>query len=157
MSRRLSPSCRRPYGLALVCRLWKTSRTTLYRHRAKAGQEPAPPGRRGPAGAGSDADLLARIRAVLEASSFTGEGYRKIWARLRFSGTRTAARRVLRIMRENGLTAPHRPVRRDAHPHDGTIVTARVDEVWGTDMTQTVTTGEGRAYVFIAVDHCSGE
>ena len=24
-------------------------------------------------------------------------------------------------------------------------------------MTQTVTTGEGRAYVFIAVDHCSGE
>ncbi len=28
---------------------------------------------------------------------------------------------------------------------------------WGTDMIQTVTTGEGRAYVFIAVDHCSGE
>ena len=25
------------------------------------------------------------------------------------------------------------------------------------DMTQTVTTGEGRAYVFITVDHCSGE
>ena len=43
------------------------------------------------------------------------------------------------------------------HPHDGTIVTARVDEVWGTDMTQTVTAAEGRAYVFIAVDHCSGE
>jgi hypothetical protein len=32
-----------------------------------------------------------------------------------------------------------------------------VDQMWGTDMTQTVTTGEGRAYVFIAVDHCSGE
>lgn len=37
------------------------------------------------------------------------------------------------------------------------IVTERVDQVWGTDMTQTVTIGEGRAYVFIAVDHCSGE
>ena len=60
-------------------------------------------------------------------------------------------------MKENGLLAPQRPVRRDAHPHDGTIVTDKVDQVWGTDMTQTVTIGEGRAYVFIAVDHCSGE
>jgi putative transposase len=41
--------------------------------------------------------------------------------------------------------------------HNGTIVTDRVDEVWGTDMTQTVTTDQGRAYVFIAVHHCSGE
>jgi transposase InsO family protein len=60
-------------------------------------------------------------------------------------------------MKENGLLAPQRPVQRDAHPHDGTIVTDKVDQVWGTDMTQTVTIGEGRAYVFIAVDHCSGE
>lgn len=29
--------------------------------------------------------------------------------------------------------------------------------MWGTDMTQAVTTGQGRAYVFIAIDHCSGE
>ena len=36
-------------------------------------------------------------------------------------------------------------------------MTDRVDQMWGTDMTQTVTTGEGRAYVFVAVDHCSGE
>ena len=60
-------------------------------------------------------------------------------------------------MKANDLLAPQRPVQRDAHPHDGTIVTERVDEVWGTDMSQTVTTQEGRAYVFIAVDHCSGE
>ena len=37
------------------------------------------------------------------------------------------------------------------------MMTDRVDQMWGTDMTQTVTTGEGRAYVFVAVDHCSGE
>ena len=36
-------------------------------------------------------------------------------------------------------------------------MTERVDQVWGTDMTETVTTAEGRAYVFVAVDHCSGE
>ena len=60
-------------------------------------------------------------------------------------------------MRDNGLMAPNRPQHRPAHPHEGTIVTERVDEVWGTDMTQTVTIDEGRAYVFNAVDHWSGE
>ena len=61
-----------------------------------------------------------------------------------------------------------RPVQRDAHPHEGTIVTDRVDDVWdepvcatgssrpANDMSQTVTTQEGRAYVFVAVDHCAG-
>ena len=92
-----------------------------------------------------------------DSSPFSGEGYRKIWARLRVLGIRTAARRVRRIMRENDLLAPHRPVQRNARAHDGTIVTARVDQMWGTDMTQTFTTAQGRAYVFIAVDHCSGE
>ena len=119
--------------------------------------KPGLPRRRGPLGARSDADLLTAIRAVIEASPFLGEGYRKVWARLRFQGIRTAARRVRRLMKEHGLLAPHRPAPRLAHPHDGTIVTERVDEVWGTDMTETVTTAEGRAYVFIAVDHCSGE
>jgi transposase InsO family protein len=60
-------------------------------------------------------------------------------------------------MRDNALLAPQRPTQRLDHPHDGTIVTGKVDQVWGTDMAQTVTSSEGRAYVFIAVDHCSGE
>lgn len=154
-----SPSCQRRYGTARVCRIWGVSRATLYRGRAAAcaanGARPAR--RRGPLGACSDTDLLTAIRAVIEASPFFGEGYRKIWARLRFQGLRTAARRVRRIMKEHGLLAPHRPASRVAHPHDGTIVTERVDQVWGTDMTQTVTTAAGRAYVFIVVDHCSGE
>ena len=94
---------------------------------------------------------------MIEASPFHGEGYRRIRARLRFKQIRTAARRVRRIMKEHGLLAPHRARSRSGHPHDGTIVTDRVDQVWGTDMTRTVTTCEGRAYVFIAVDHRSGE
>jgi hypothetical protein len=36
------------------------------------------------------------------------------------------------------------------------IVTDRVNE-WGTDMTQTVTTDEGKAYVFVAVEHANSE
>lgn len=159
MSRSLSPSGQRCYGTARVCRIWGVSRATIYRHRAvaSAANDAGPSRRRGPTGACSDAELLAAIRAEIEASPFVGEGYRKIWARLRIRGIRTAARRVRRLMKEAGLLAPHRPIPRAEHLHDGTIVTERVDEVWGTDMTQTVTTGEGRAFVFIAVDHCSGE
>lgn len=159
MSQAHSISTQRRYGIAFVCQLWRISRATMYRHRVRgnAVNEARALSRRGPEGACSDETLLQHISAIIEASPFSGEGYRKIWARLRAKGVRTAPRRVRRIMKENNLLAPQRPVQRDAHPHDGTIVTERVDQVWGTDMTQTVTTTEGRAYVFIAVDHCSGE
>ena len=39
----------------------------------------------------------------------------------------------------------------------GTITTAAPDVMWGTDMTTTVTVGEGPASVFVAVDHCTTE
>jgi len=131
-----SISTRRRYGTALVCRIWGVSQATAYRRRdrRKAANDAGPPRRRGPEGACSDSALLEHIRAILEASPFSGEGYRKVWARLRAVGVRTAARRARRIMKENNLLAPQRPVQRDAHPHDGTIVTERVDQVWGTDM-----------------------
>jgi hypothetical protein len=63
----------------------------------------------------------------------------KLWARLRFAGVRTSPRRVRRVMRENGLLAPHRVGRTETRPHDGTIITNRVNEMWGTDMAQTIT------------------
>ena len=44
-----------------------------------------------------------------------------------------------RVMRENGLLAPLRVGRTEAKPHDGTIITDKVNEMWGTDMTQTIT------------------
>jgi transposase InsO family protein len=61
-------------------------------------------------------------------------------------------------MRQHGLQAPQRV----GHPHgpkahDGTIITDRPDEMWGTDMTTTVTTAEGQVCVFVAVDHCTSE
>ena len=162
MSQVYSISTHRRFGLSRVCGAWGVPRATVYRHRAIANGGDAAnmgrlPKRRGPQGACGDAELLGHIDAVISASPFSGEGYRKVWARLRVKGIRTAARRVRRVMKENNLLAPQRPVQRNAHPHDGTIVTAKVDEVWGTDMTQTITTQQGRAYVFVAVDHCSGE
>ena len=46
---------------------------------------------------------------------------------------------------ENGLLAPHRVGRNQDKTHDGIIVTDKVNEMWGTDMSQTVTLEEGRA------------
>jgi transposase InsO family protein len=104
-----------------------------------------------------DAALVEAIRALLAASPFHGEGYRKIWARLRFAGIRTARRRVLRLTREHGLQAPGRVGRpHGPRAHDGTIRTERVDEVWATDLTSTLT-GEGQASIFVTVDHASTE
>ena len=103
------------------------------------------------------AALTTEIRAVLAASPFYGEGYRKVWARLRHAGTRTSLRRVLRLMRENGLLAPGRVGSpRGSRNHHGTLIPETVDTLWGTDLT-TSFTGEGQAGVFIAVDHCSAE
>ena len=72
MSQSSSPSCQLPYGLTLVSQAWKASRATLYRQRRASQRKAAPPSRRGPKGAGSDAELLEMIRETLPASPFTG-------------------------------------------------------------------------------------
>ena len=155
MSRTVSPGSGKPYGLARVCRVWRTARATVYRHRAPPRQSARQ--RPGPVGAMPDAALVEAIRGVLAASPFHGEGHRKVWARLRHAGARTSKRRVLRLMREHGLLAPSRVgPPRGPRAHDGTIVPEAVDVMWGTDLT-TTWTGEGQAAVFVAVDHCSAD
>ena len=155
MSRQVSPSTDQVYGLQRVTRIWGVSRATVYRHRHQP--EAIERRRPGPLGAMADEELVRAIRQLLQDSPFHGEGYRKLWARLRFAGIRTSRRRVLRLMREHGLLAHQRAGRpRGSRAHDGTITTERVDLMWGTDLTS-VMTGEGQAAVFIAVDHCSAE
>src|SRR3954471_24364365 len=127
----LSPSVARCYGLARVARVWSISRASVYRA-LKETQPNTPLRRPGPVGACSDAELEDHIRRQIAASRLHGEGYRKLWARLRFAGVRASPRRVRRVMRENGLLAPHRVGRIDTKPHDGTIITDKANEMWGT-------------------------
>ncbi len=155
MSRTVSPASGKPYGLALVCRVWRLARSGVYRHRAPAALGPRR--RPGPVGPLPDGALVEAIRRVLAASPFHGEGHRKVWARLRHGGIRTSWRRVLRLMGEHDLLAPSwvgSP--RGPRNHDGTIIPERVDMMWGTDLTTTIT-GEGQVAVFVAVDHWSAE
>ena len=152
-----SISTRRAYGLQRICRVWHCARSSVYARR-QATLTPTSCRPRGPVGAASDDVLVGHIRRVLEALPFHGEGYRKAWAKLRVEGIRPSQERVRRLMREHALQAPHRVGQ--AHgpkAHDGTITTEAPDVMWGTDMTATVTVGEGAAFVFVAVDHCTTE
>ena len=107
MSQTVSPGADQPYGVQRVCRIWEQARSTFYHANRPASDEP--PKRRGPRPSISDENLLALIRHDLATSPFTGEGHRKVWARLRVrDGVRVARKRVLRLMRENHLLSPHR-------------------------------------------------
>jgi putative transposase len=155
MSQATSPSTGKSYGLARLCRVWGVARSTLYWQRHASS---APGARRGPVGPWADDELVAHIRRILAASPVPGEGYRKVWARLRHGGSRTSPRRVLRLMRAHHLLAPTR----QGHPHgpkahDGTSIPAHVDTMWGTDLTATYTRQEGQVAICSAVDHYSAE
>ena len=156
MSQTVSPSTGRRYGRERTCQALGVPRSTLYAVRARH-QQATPHHKRGPKTAWSDAALTAQIRDVLSRSPFVGEGYRKVWARLRQAEIRTSKGRVLRLMREAGLLAPTR-VGQSHGPkaHDGTIIPDRPDAMWGTDATAGWT-DEGSATIFIAVDHFTAE
>jgi len=101
-----------------VCRVLGAPRSTVYARRARSD----PLVRPGPATSISDPDLLGLIHQVLAGSPFAGEGYRKVRARLRREhGVQVSGKRVLRLLRREGLLAPQRARgRRKPRPHDGT-------------------------------------
>ena len=156
MSHAVSPSSNKPYGVARVISVWRLPRSSFYEARRRE-QHPRQPMKRGPRVL-SDEELVAEIQQILAAPVFAGEGYRKIWARLRHKGVRTSKDRVLRLLRQHQLLSPARqpqPVR--SNPHNGTIVTQSPDQMWGTDATATSTQAEGGVTIFAAIDHCTAE
>lgn len=155
MSQTTSAGTGKPYGLQRVCRVLDFPRSTIYAQQAATKVVPLRPQRRGPKPKVADADLLVAIRADLAASPFTGEGHRKVWARLRLvGGIRVSRARVLRLMRENALLSPHRRSQGEPVVHDGTISTDRPNDMWGTDGIRIATVDQGWVWVFAAVDHC---
>lgn len=159
MSRIENPHTGKSYGVKAVCKTLGKSRSTHYARKRRATQTGAPPPcRRGPKPPVSDGELLALIRADLDASLFAMEGYRKVWARLRFvQKLRVGKHRVLRLMREHNLLSPLRVPARPENAHDGTIIPIGPNLMWGTDGTQVYTLQEGNVWIFAAEDHYSAE
>lgn len=160
MSQASSVSAKRRHSLVRVCRVWEVARSTVYagrQHPETAACSRRPLRKRGPVGACSDEKLAGHIRQQLEDSPWVAEGHRKVWARLRHIGIRAARRRVLRVMRREGLLAPTRARNaRGPKAHDRSITPDRPNELWGTDATSTLTV-EGQATIFILIDHCTAE
>jgi len=157
MSRAASPFAGRLYGVVRVTREWEMARSSFYYQLRIAAQPQRVLRRRGPKTECSDETLTGKIREVLAASPFYGEGHRKVWARLRMAGVRTSKARVLRLMREAQLLAPTRTIQGAENPHTGTIITERPNKVWASDHTATATVEDGQVTVFVAVDHCTTE
>src|SRR4051812_1109623 len=156
-----SPATGRCYGVARVCQAWKVPRSSFYAAQqasaAEAGPEPSP-ARRGPKPAISDEDLLAAIQTDLARSPWTGEGHRKVWARLRaMDGIRVSRKRVLRLMRQHSLLSPHRARTRLEAAHDRHIITAAPNVMWATDATQVTTVRDGKVWLFGVVEHWNAE
>jgi len=161
MAEATSPATGHRYGVARVCRLWEVPRSSFYAARqvgADGANTTASPARRGPKPAVSDQDLLAAIRADLARSPWTGEGHRKVWARLRaLDGMRVSRKRVLRLMREHHLLSPHRARPRPETTHERQIITAAPDVMWAIDATQVATVRDGKVWLFGVVEHWNAE
>ena len=158
----VSPSTGRPYPLTMICAVFRVPRSTLYLTLAPAAVVVSASAdaakKRGPKTRLSDAKIVEAIRAVLAATPFYGEGYRKVRARLAHRGLAIGGKRVLRLMRLHKLLAPRRLGPSNGDPaHAGTITTERPDEMWGTDATRFYTDEDGWCWFFGAIDHCVDE
>ena len=160
MSGLMSPETGKSYGIKRICRVFAVPRSSYYAWKKSAGPAGERPGpkKRGPKTDISDEELLVLIQDDLAASPFSGEGHRKVWARLRFQqGVRTSRKRVLRLMRENNLLSPRRRPQGNENLHQGTITTGVPNEMWGTDGARILTVEEGWIWAFFCVDHFNAE
>ncbi len=161
MSKHVSPGTGRRYPLTLVCQVWEVARSSVYATPASAGGAGGTaPGKRGPRTAIGDRELVERIRQVLAQTPFHGEGYRKVWARLRFGENPVVVgkQRVLRLMRRHQLLAPTRTgTPHGPKAHDGHIITDAPNVMWGADGTRFFTEQDGWCWLFTAVDHHTSE
>ena len=173
MARATSPAGGQPYGIRRVCQAWGVPRSSFHAAPAPAPESAlpaAPPARRGPKPAITDEALLAAIKRDLQTSPWTGEGHRKVWARLRVrdgirvsrkrllrDGIRVSRKRLLRLMRENALLSPHRARRRNEDSHERQITTTAPDVMWAIDATQVTTVEHGKVWIFGVAEHWNAE
>ncbi len=148
---RLQEHC---YPVRMVLKVAHFSSAAWYTTR-RAKQDPRRPG---PKPLVCDEALLAAIKEDLASSPFHSEGHKKVRARLRRKGIRAGRRRYLRLMKAHDLLAPIRPKSNgSSRPHDGTIITPALNQMWGTDGKKFWTHHDGWCWFFGVIEHCNDE
>jgi putative transposase len=153
MSKTISPSCGRPYGLERVCLIWEVSRSTFYAMRKKASEKK----KSGPKPKTNDTELLGLIKEDIALSPFKGEGHRKVHARLKRQNIRVSRNRILEIMKANNMLSPYRGMQAPQHAHDGTIITDEPNIMWCSDGTKIRTLHDGWVWIFSVEEHWNAE
>ena len=132
MSRALSPSFARCYGLARVARVWKISRASVYRSLKQT-----PPTtitcRPGPVGAvlrGSGRSHPPAYRCFQPSR----RGRSQVMAHCALQTSARSTSHERRKYARTKLACATSRRRTAAKPHYGTITTDKVNEMWGTDM-----------------------
>jgi transposase InsO family protein len=119
-----------------------------------------PPRGRGPYRKPEDAALLPLLRRLVdERPSY---GYRRITALVnRHQGAhgepRINAKRVLRIMRVNGLTLERHTARRPGRTHDGVVIALKPNARWSSDHFELACRNGEVVRVLFAIDACDRE
>jgi len=142
--------------VAVACDTLHAPRSSYYAARSR----PMGASKRGPKTPVADAELLEAIRSCIEETPFYGEGYKKVWARVRYGRCKLAVgkNRVLRLMRLNNLLSPsRRPEVRAKKAHDGSIITAGPNLMWGADAVRFWTREDGNCWFFGVADHFNSE
>jgi putative transposase len=153
MSEKISPGTLIKYGVQMVCNTWGFPRSSFYhskqpKKRQMQGKKPII----------SDNELLVAIKATIESSPFSGEGHRKVHAKLQRKVQMPCGRnRVLKLMRNNRLLSPYRVMQGESKAHDGRITTDKPNEMWGTDAAKIFTLEDGWVWFFGVLEHWNAE
>lgn len=144
---------KKPFPLRMILRVVGLSSAAWY------GVSPLGPKQRpGPKPKIDDTKALELIKKKVSGNRFVGEGYIKTALRLRRDGHSIAKHRVHRLMQENQLLSPTRPVSNGRkREHKGRIITAEPNKMWATDGKKFYAGKNGWCWFFGVIDHFNDE
>ena len=140
--------------MKMVAETLKVARSHINERRGTA------PKLRGPYHKDEDAEVLPALRAIVDARPTYG--YRRVAAlvnRQRRTDEKPAinAKRVLRIMRRNGLTLERSTARRPGRVHDGVVIALRSNVRWCSDHLEIHARNREVVRVLFVLDACDRE
>jgi putative transposase len=153
LSKEISTYSRKPYPMLLILKVVGYSSSTWYeKHEQVSNTKP------GPKPIIEDNQVINLIKAQINESKFSGEGYMKIQRKLAKQGHKVSKFRVNKLMRENDLLSPTRPVANGCkRNHDGIIITDAPNKMWATDGKKFFAGEDGWCWFFGVIEHFNDE